>query len=99
MNKIRTNTDSLLAERYQVTLPIYAIKILLKYLSTNANSDMYYKNQLKNINSAERTLLMAHKELVYIITSELKKHDLDWKLIFKEVVGLTKKGRSDEVPF
>ena len=98
--KIKKDDYNLLEERYSITLPIYAIKLLLKYVTTTANQDLYYRTT--DIPTREQALMFmkVHQELTYVLVEELKKHNLDWKSIFQEVMRLTKK--QDElldVPF
>lgn len=89
--QVKKDDYSLLEERYTVTLPIYAIKLLLKYVTTTANQDLYYRTA--DIPTSEEAIkfMKLHQELTYLLVEELKKHNLDWKSIFQEVMKLTKK--------
>lgn len=97
---ITKNVESLLEEKYLVTLPIYAIKLLLKYITTTANHDLYYRQA--EFSSPQEVLMFrkTHQEITYLIAEELKKHDLDWKSIFQEVMSLTKEQKElTDIPF
>jgi|GEM_PF-6195084 len=98
MNK---EINSLLEERYQVTLPVYAVKLLLKYVTTTANYDLYYRQTEFSSPQEEHMFRKAHQELTYLIAEELKKHNLDWKSIFQEVMSLYKKQEEElaDIPF
>jgi len=88
-----------LSERYEVTLPLYAIKILLKQCVSEGR---YYDNMGHSgfiIGPFDGIYFNAKKQLVYIIAEELKKCGLDWKSIFKEVLTEVNENETDDIPF
>ncbi len=89
--QVKSDDYSLLEERYSVILPMYAIKLLLKYVTTTANQDLYYRTTDIPTSDEAIMFMKLHQELTYLLVEELKKHNLDWKSIFQEVMRLSKK--------
>ena len=83
--------DSVLSDKYKVTLPLYAIKKLLHLCIKETQNDIYMREHSVAFGNKENILAEANEELIYVIAAELKKHKLDWKLIFQEINEQVKK--------
>lgn len=85
------NVNDLLSQRYDVSLPLHAIKILLETCITDVRNFDVMSNQGYSFSAREGLNAQAKQQIVYVLAGELKKHKYDWKQLFIEIIKEVKR--------